>query len=93
MAQIQNDEKSKNKPAQVIEKMVTGRINKYYKEVCLTDQAFIKDGDLSVAKYVENTAKALGGSIKIESFIRFERGEGLEKKSDNFADEVASMIK
>lgn len=93
MAQIQNDEKSKNKPAQVIEKMVTGRINKFYKEVCLTEQAFIKDGDVSVAKYTENTAKGLGGSIKIQSFIRFERGEGLEKKSDNFADEVASMIK
>lgn len=93
MAQIQNDEKSKNKPEQVIEKMVTGRLNKFYKEVTLTEQAFIKDGDLSVAKYTENVAKELGGKIAIDSYLRIERGEGLEKRSDNFADEVASMVK
>ena len=93
MAQIQNDEKSKNKPAQVIEKMVDGKIKKYYKEVCLVDQAFIMDSNLSVAQYVADTAKAAGGKIELTSFVRFERGEGLEKKSDNFADEVASMIK
>ena len=84
---------NEGKPANIAEKMVAGRINKYYKEVCLTEQPFIKDGDISVAKYTENTAKELGGSIKIVSFVRYEKGEGLEKREDNFADEVASMVK
>lgn len=92
-AQIANDEKLKNKPAQIIEKMVDGRIGKFYKENCLMDQAFIKDGEISVAKYTENTAKELGGSIKVTGFVRYEKGEGLEKKEDNFAEEVASMMK
>lgn len=92
-AQIANDEKLKNKPAQIIEKMVEGRIGKYYKENCLIEQAFVKNGDLSVAQYTEETAKKLGGSIKITGFVRYEKGEGLEKKEDNFADEVASMMK
>ena len=93
MEQIANDPKTANKPAQVIEKMVTGRIAKYYKENCLVEQVFVKDADLSVAKYVEQTAKALGGAIKVVDFVRYEKGEGLEKRSDNFADEVAGMIK
>lgn len=93
MAQIANDEKLKNKPAQVIEKMVEGKIRKYYEENCLVDQAFVKDGNLTVAKYVEATGKTLGGDISIAEFVRFEKGEGLEKKVDNFADEVAGMIK
>lgn len=84
---------NEGKPANIIEKMVEGRINKFYKEVCLVDQEFIKDPDLSVQKYMDNTAKALGGSIKIKEYARFEKGEGIEKKDDNFADEVASMIK
>ena len=91
--QLHNDEKNKNKPAAIIEKIVTGRINKFYEEVCLLNQAFVKDGDINVAKYVENTGKALGGDIKVVSFVRFEKGEGLEKREDNFADEVANMIK
>ncbi|WP_312642344.1 translation elongation factor Ts [Hydrogenoanaerobacterium sp.] len=93
MVQIQNDEKTKNKPAQVIEKMIEGKIKKYYKENCLVEQAFIKNGDISVGQFVADTAKALGGSIAIKSFVRFEKGEGLEKREDNFADEVASMMK
>ncbi len=92
-AQIANDEKLKNKPAQIIEKMVDGRINKYFKENCLMDQAFVKNGDQSVAQYTAETAKALGGSIKVTGFVRYEKGEGLEKREDNFADEVASMMK
>ena len=92
-AQIANDEKLKNKPAQIIAKMVDGRIGKYFKENCLMDQAFVKNGDLTVAQYTAETAKTLGGSIKVTGFVRFEKGEGLEKRSDNFADEVASMIK
>lgn len=93
MVQIQNDEKTKNKPAQVIEKMVEGKIKKFYKENCLIDQAFVKNGDVSVGQFVADTAKALGGKIAVKSFVRFEKGEGLEKREDNFADEVASMMK
>ena len=92
-AQIQNDVKLNNKPAQVIEKMVTGRIEKFYKENCLVDQAFVKDGNMNVAQYVAKVAKDLGGSIEIVSFVRFEKGEGIEKKVDDFAAEVANMVK
>ena len=88
-AQARNEGKSDN----IIEKMIIGRINKFYKEVCLLDQEYIKDGDLSVTKYIQQTAKELGGSIKVVEYTRFEKGEGLEKKSEDFAAEVASMIK
>ncbi len=91
VSQIQNDEKLKNKPAQVIEKMVEGRVNKYYKENCLLEQGFVKDDKITVAQYVANVAKEIGADIAIESFVRFEKGEGIEKKEDNFADEVAKM--
>ena len=84
---------NEGKPANIAEKMVMGRISKYYKEVCLLEQPFIKDGDLSVTPYTEKVAKELGGSITVTGFDRYEKGEGLEKKEDNFADEVASMIK
>lgn len=84
---------NEGKPANIAEKMVAGRIHKFYKEICLIEQPFIKDGDLSVAKYVEEKAKELGGKIEIVSFARFEKGEGLEKKEENFADEVAGMVK
>lgn len=83
---------NEGKPANIAEKMVIGRIAKFYKEVCLSEQPFIKDGEISVAKYTENTAKELGGKIAMSSFVRFEKGEGLEKRDDNFADEVASMM-
>lgn len=91
--QLHNDPKNSKKPANIIEKIVTGRINKFYEEVCLLKQPYVKDGDINVEKYVADTAKALGGDIKVVSFVRFEKGEGLEKREDNFADEVASMIK
>ena len=84
---------NEGKPEAVATKMVEGRINKYYKDVCLVEQAFIKDGEISVAKHCDNVAKALGGEIKIAEFVRFEKGEGIEKRADNFADEVASMVK
>ena len=73
--------------------MVEGKIKKFYKENCLIDQAFVKNGDVSVGQFVADTAKALGGKIAVKSFVRFEKGEGLEKREDNFADEVASMMK
>lgn len=84
---------NEGKPANIVEKMVIGRINKFYKEVCLVEQEFIKDPDMSVTKYIEETGKKLGGSIKIADYARFEKGEGLEKKEENFADEVANMMK
>lgn len=93
MAQIANDPKTANKPEAVIAKMVEGRIGKYYKENCLIEQPFIKDPDMNVTKFVEAKSKEFGSNITIKEFIRFEKGEGLEKREDNFADEVASMIK
>ena len=84
---------NEGKPANIAEKMVMGRINKYYKEVCLVEQPFIKDGDISVQQTIDTTAKELGVKIRIVDFVRFEKGEGLEKREDNFADEVASMVK
>jgi len=84
---------NEGKPQNIAEKMVQGRIGKFYKEVCLLEQPFVKDSDITVAQYVENTAKTLGGDIKAVEFVRFEKGEGLEKREDNFADEVAGMIK
>ena len=91
-AQISNDEKLANKPDAVKEKMVEGRIGKYYKENCLMNQEFVKDPDLDIKGYVEKVAKELGGSIKITEFVRMEKGEGIEKKQENFADEVAKQI-
>lgn len=81
------------KPANVAEKIVEGRIRKFYEEVCLLDQKYFKDDSMTIGKYVESVAKAQGCSIKIDGFVRYERGEGIEKKAENFADEVASMIK
>ena len=93
LAQMAEDPKMANKPEQVRVKIVEGKIGKYYTENCLLEQAFVKDDKVSVGKYVENAAKALGGAITVADYVRFERGEGVEKKEDNFADEVASMIK
>jgi len=87
--QIIND----GKPANIAEKIVVGRLSKFFKEICLVDEPYVKDGDISVQKYTETTAKELGGAIAITGFVRFEKGEGLEKREDNFADEVAGMIK
>lgn len=84
---------NEGKPAKIAEKMVMGRIGKFYKEICLLEQPFVKDGDKTVIKHTDDVAKELGGSIKIDKFVRFEKGEGLEKREDNFADEVANMMK
>lgn len=84
---------NEGKPEAIAEKMVQGRIQKFYKENCLVDQVFIKDNELSISKYVDAKAKEFGGKIAITEFVRFEKGEGLEKRSDDFADEVASMMK
>lgn len=81
------------KPAAIAEKIVMGKIGKYYEENCLVDQAFIKNDKISVKEYTKQTAKELGGNIVIAEFVRFEKGEGLEKRNDDFAAEVASMVK
>ena len=91
--QMKNDPKMANKPEQVLAKIVDGKIGKFFKENCLVDQEFVKDNSITVGKYTENTAKALGASIAIKGFFRFEKGEGIEKKQDDFAAEVASMVK
>lgn len=84
---------NEGKPANIAEKMVQGRISKFYKEVCLVEQAFVKDADKTILQYTNDVAKDLGGAITITKFVRFEKGEGLEKREDNFADEVANMVK
>ena len=91
MTQIQNDEKNANKPAQIIEKMVAGKIGKFYDTNCLMFQEYVKDDSKKVAQYVADEAKALGGDINICEFLRFEKGEGIEKKEDDLADEVAKL--
>ena len=91
MAQIANDPANAKKPQNIIEKMVVGRIGKFYTQNCLMDMTYFIDEDLTVAKYVEQTAKELGGSIKITGFFRFEKGEGIQKKEENFADEIAKL--
>ena len=92
-AQLVEDPKMAGKPEQVLAKIVDGKIGKYFKENCLLDQAFVKDGDMNVAKYVASVAKELGADIKVTGFIRYAKGEGLEKREDDFAAEVASMMK
>ena len=84
---------NEGKPANIAEKIVMGKMGKFYKENCLVNQVFIKDSDLTVSKYTDKVAKELNGTISISAFERFEKGEGLEKREDNFADEVANMIK
>ena len=84
---------NEGKPQNIAEKMVQGRIRKFYEEVCLLDQNYVKNPDIKVGQYIADTAKELGAAVELVSFVRFERGEGLEKREDNFADEVAGMIK
>ena len=91
--QAKEDPKNAGKPENILEKMVMGRISKYYEENCLLQQAFVKGDKISVEKHVAEVAKAVGGEIKVLSFTRFEKGEGIEKKQDDFAAEIASMVK
>lgn len=81
------------KPEAIADKIVMGKIGKFYKENCLLDQAFVKENKISVQQYTNNTAKELGGSIEITEFVRFEKGEGIEKREDDFAAEVAAKTK
>ena len=94
MAQIQNDPKESQKPEKVIQGMIQGRINKELKEICLLDQVYVKaeDGKQSVAQYVAQVAKANNATVAVKGFVRFETGEGIEKKEENFAEEVAKQM-
>ena len=93
LAQMANDPKTANKPEAVKAKMILGKVGKFYKENCLVDQAFVKDDKQSVAQHTAQVGKELGGEIKIIKFVRYEKGEGLEKRVDDFASEVAGMVK
>ena len=92
MVQMANDPKMASKPEQVREKIVMGKLNKFYEENCLLQQAFVKDGSVTVEQYMAQSAKALGGTITFKDAIRFEKGEGIEKKQENFAEEIAKQL-
>lgn len=93
-AQLKEDPKMANKPEKVLNGIVTGKLNKYYKENCLLDQEFVKaEKHENVQQYVNSVAKKLGGDIKVTGFTRFAKGEGIEKKQENFAEEIANMVK
>ena len=92
VAQMDNDEKMASKPLQVKEKIAAGKLNKFFEENCLLQQAFVKDGSVTVEQYMNSAAKALGGSVKFVDAVRFEKGEGIEKKQEDFAAEVAAQM-
>ena len=92
VAQMDNDEKMANKPQAVKEKIAAGKMNKFFEENCLLQQAFVKDGSMSVEQYANSAAKALGGAVKFVTAVRYEKGEGIEKKQENFAEEVAAQM-
>ena len=93
LSQMAEDPKMANKPEQVKVKIVEGKVGKYYSENCLLEQAFVKDDKQTVQGYVDAEAKKLGGSIVVADVVRYERGDGIEKKEENFADEIANMVK
>ena len=92
LVQIENDPKMASKPEKVREGIVTGKLGKFYKENCLLQQEFVKDSSVSVEQYMANAAKALGGTITLKNAVRFEKGEGIEKKQENFAEEIAKQL-
>ena len=92
MVQMANDPKMASKPEQVREKIVMGKLNKFYAENCLLQQEFVKDSSVSVEQYIAASAKALGGAITFKDAVRFEKGEGIEKKQENFAEEIAKQL-
>jgi len=93
VAQMANDPKMASKPDAVKEKIAMGKLNKFYEENCLLQQPFVKDDSMSVEKYIASAAKALGGTVAFKDAVRFEKGEGIEKKQENFAEEIASLVK
>ena len=91
--QMEQDPKFAGKPEKVIDGIVKGKMGKYYETNCLLEQPYVKDDSMTVGKYVEATAKELGGKIRVVSFLRYDKGEGIEKKEEDFASEIEKMIK
>ena len=91
VAQLKNDEKNANKPDAILHKIVEGRMGSFYERVCLTEQKYVKEDSITVGQYTAQVAKALGADIKVASFVLYEKGEGLEKREDNFAEEIAQL--
>ena len=90
--QMQEDPKMANKPQQVLEKIVEGKLGKYYETNCLLEQLYVKDDSMTVAKYTAETAKALGGSISVVGYVRYDKGEGIQKREEDFAAEIQKMV-
>lgn len=90
--QAKNDPKNAGKPDAILEKMVGGRMGKFYERVCLVKQPYVKDDKMNVGQYTESVAKELGAAIKIVSFVIYEKGEGIQKREENFAEEIAKMV-
>ena len=91
--QMQQDPKMAGKPQAVLEKIVVGKLGKFYENNCLLEQAYVKDDSMSVSKYVASVAKELGGSIKVTGYVRFDKGAGIEKREEDYGAEIAKMIK
>ena len=92
LVQMESDPKMASKPEKVKEGIVAGKLGKFYKENCLLQQEFVKDSSMSVEQYVASAAKTLGGAITLKDAVRFEKGEGIEKKQENFAEEIAKQL-
>lgn len=92
LVQMENDPKMASKPEKVKEGIVTGKLRKFYEENCLLQQAFVKDSSMSVEQYIASVAKAAGGTITFKNAVRFEKGEGIEKRQENFAEEIAKQL-
>jgi elongation factor Ts len=93
ISQMKEDPKMANKPAQVLENIVKGKLGKFFENNCLVDQLYVKDDSMTVGKYTDATAKALGGSIKVTGYVRYDKGEGIQKREEDFGAEIAKMMK
>ena len=92
LKQMESDPKMAGKPAKVLEGIINGRMGKFYEANCLLEQAYVKDDSLTVAKYIAAAAKEFGGAVKVVNFYRYDKGEGLQKREENFAEEIAKMV-
>ena len=90
-AQLANDPKMANKPEKVLEGIIMGKLGKFYEGNCLVDMGYVKEDDMKVGAYIQKTAKELGGKIEVVEFFRYEKGEGIQKREENFAEEIAKL--